>query len=171
MRWLCLAGHMGAGKSAVGRRVAARLGWTFVDADREIESRTGLGIAEIFSTRGELWFRRTEEATVREILEGDPPGVLALGGGALESERTRSLLARRALVVWLHASVDVAWARVRGSDRPLAVDRDRFVRRAAAREPVYREAADLAVDADGAPDEVAARVAAWASGRAGAAAR
>jgi shikimate kinase len=171
MRWLCLAGHMGAGKSAVGRRVAARLALPFVDADREVESRAGLAIPEIFSTRGELWFRRAEETAIREILEGEGPGVLALGGGALESARTRSLLARRAWVVWLHASVDVAWGRVKGSDRPLAVDRDRFARRAAAREPVYREAADLAVDADGAPDEVAARVAAWAAGRAGAGTR
>ena len=171
VRWICLAGHMGAGKSAVGRRVASRLALPFLDADREIESRTGLGIPEIFSTKGELWFRRTEETTIREILDGEPPGVLALGGGALESARTRSLLARRAWVVWLHAGVDVAWARVKGSDRPLAVDRDRFARRAEAREPVYREAADLAVDADGPPDEVAARVAAWAGGRTGAGTR
>ena len=65
-------------------------------------------------------------------------------------------------MVWLRASVDVAWARVEGSDRPLAVDRDRFARRAAAREAGYREAADLEVDADAPADEVAARVAAWA---------
>jgi shikimate kinase len=97
--------------------------------------------------------------------------VVALGGGALESARTRSLLARRAWVVWLHASVDVAWARVRASDRPLARDRERFARRAERREPIYRAAADLAVDADGPPDEVAARIAAWVAGRTHAEAR
>jgi len=166
MRWLCLAGHMGAGKSAVGRRVASRLDWPFVDLDRRIETVVGLTIAEIFSTRGEVWFRRTEEAALREIVGGPPPGVVALGGGALESARTRELLSRVAWVVWLRASIEVAWGRVRGSERPLAADRERFARRAAAREPVFREAADLAVDADGPPEDGAARVAAWALGRA-----
>lgn len=169
MRWLVLTGYMGAGKTAVGRRVATRLGRDFVDADREIERRAGMTVREIFSRRGEVWFRRTEERTIRELLEG-VPGVLALGGGALESARTRALVGRLADVVWLRASIDVAWARVEGSDRPLAGDRDRFARRAAAREAGYREAAALEVDADGPPDEIAARVAAWA-GRAAEAAR
>ena len=91
MRWLVLTGYMGAGKSAVGRRLAARLGVPLVDADREIEARAGMAIPEIFSRRGELWFRRTEEAVVRDILAGEP-GILALGGGALESARTRGLV-------------------------------------------------------------------------------
>ncbi len=161
MPWLVLTGYMGAGKTAVGRRVAGRLQREFADADREIEQRAGMAIPEIFSRRGEVWFRRTEETVVRELLEGEA-GVLALGGGALESARTRGLVGRVADVVWLRASVDVAWARVEGSGRPLAVDRERFARRAAAREPAYREAADLEVDADGPIDEIAARVAAWA---------
>lgn len=120
-----------------------------------------MAIPEIFSRRGELWFRRTEETVVRELLAGEP-GVLALGGGSLESARTRDLLARVADVVWLRASVDVAWGRVKDSDRPLASDRERFERRAAAREEGYREVADLEVNADGPADEVAGRVAAWA---------
>lgn len=161
MRWIVLSGFMGAGKSSVGRRVASRLGRTFVDADRAIEERAGMAIPEIFSRRGELWFRRTEETVIRELLGGDP-GVLALGGGALENARTRGLVSRVADVVWLRASVEVAWSRVKDSDRPLATDRGRFERRAAAREETYREAADLEVDADGPADEVAARVAAWA---------
>lgn len=160
-RWLALSGYMGAGKTSVGRRVAARLDRPFVDADRAIEERAGMPIPEIFSRRGELWFRRTEERVIRDLLEG-PPGVLALGGGALESERTRGLLSRVADVVWLRASVAVAWERVEGSDRPLATDRGRFERRARAREEGYRAAADLEVDADGPAEEVAARVAAWA---------
>ena len=120
-----------------------------------------MAIPEIFSRRGELWFRRTEETVVRELLAGEP-GVLALGGGSLESARTRDLVARVADVVWLRASVDVAWGRVKDSDRPLASDRERFERRATAREENYREVADLEVDADGPADEVAGRVAAWA---------
>jgi shikimate kinase len=139
-----------------------------VDADREIEARAGMAIPEIFSRRGELWFRRTEEAVVRDILAGEP-GILALGGGALESARTRGLVARVADVVWLRASVEVAWERVKDSDRPLATDRERFARRARAREAGYREAAHLEVDADAPADEVAARIAAWAEREASAA--
>jgi shikimate kinase len=152
---------MGAGKTSVGRRVAGRLGRAFVDADRAIEERAGMAIPEIFSRRGELWFRRTEETVIRELLAGEP-GVLAVGGGALQSARTRGLLQRTTDVVWLRASVEVAWGRVKDSDRPLAADRARFERRAAAREAGYREVARLEVDADGPLDEVASRVAAWA---------
>jgi shikimate kinase len=160
VRWLVLSGYMGAGKTAVGRRVATRLGRPFTDSDRAIEERAGMPIPEIFSRRGELWFRRTEETVIRELLAGDP-AVLALGGGALESARTRDLVGRTADVVWLRATIPVAWARVKDSDRPLASDPDRFARRAAAREENYRAVADLEVDADAPADEVAARVAAW----------
>ena len=162
MKWLALAGYMGAGKSVVGKRVAARLGWPFVDADRAIEEHAGMPIPEIFSKRGELWFRRTEEDVIREIVQQDQPGVLALGGGALTSKRTCDLLGRTAWVVWLRVSPDVAWKRVEGSDRPLAQDRERFERRAAEREPTYQAAADLEVLADDSPEDVGARVAAWA---------
>lgn len=161
MSWLALAGYMGAGKSVVGRRTASRLGWTFIDADRAIEETAGMPIPEIFSKRGELWFRRTEEDVIREIVQRPEPGVIALGGGALGSDRTKDLLRRKAWVVWLRVSPEVAWRRVEGSDRPLAQDRGRFEKRAAEREPIYRSAADLEVLADDSPDDIAARVAAW----------
>ena len=80
----------------------------------------------------------------------------------VESARTRDLLRRTARVVWLRTSPETAWARVEGSGRPLATDRARFARRAARREPAYREVADLEVDAEGQIDEIVARVAAWA---------
>ncbi len=162
MRWLVLTGYMGAGKTSVGRRVAARLERRFVDADEAIETHAGMSIAEIFPKRGEVWFRRTEETVIRELLE-EEPGVLALGGGALQSAKTRGLVARTADVVWLRASTDVAWGRVSGSDRPLATDKDRFARRAASREAGYREAAHLEVDADRPLDDIVARVADWAA--------
>ena len=165
MRWLALAGYMGAGKSVVGRRVASRLGWDFVDADRAIEDHAGLTIPDIFSKRGELWFRRTEEDVIRGVLQGADHGVLSLGGGALGSDRTSDLLRRTAWVVWLRVSPETAWARVAGSDRPLAQDQERFARRAAEREPIYRRAADLEVAADDSPDDVAARVSAWVMAR------
>lgn len=162
MRWLVLTGYMGAGKTSVGRRVATRLGRRFVDADEAIEQHAGMTIAEIFPKRGEVWFRRTEEAVIRGLL-GQEPGVLALGGGALQSAKTRGLVGRSADVVWLRASPEVAWARVSGSDRPLATDEGRFARRAVAREAGYREAAHLEVDADRPLDDIVARVADWAT--------
>lgn len=160
MRWLVLTGYMGAGKTSVGRRVAARLDRWFVDADEAIEERTGMTIAEIFPKKGEVWFRRTEEAVIRDLLQ-EEPGVLALGGGALQSEKTRGLVSRTADVVWLRVDPEVAWARVNGSDRPLATDQGRFMRRARAREEGYREAAHLEVDADRPVDDIAARIADW----------
>lgn len=162
MTWLVVAGYMGAGKSSVGRRVAQRLRRDFVDADAEIETHAGMPIPEIFSRRGELWFRRTEETVIREILSRSPSGVLSLGGGALESEKTRSLVSRVAKVAWLKVSPEAAWARVQGSDRPLAKGKERFVARCQAREAGYREAAHLEVDADRALDEVSRSVAEWA---------
>jgi len=165
LRWIALAGYMGAGKSVIGRRVASRLGLAFVDADRLIEEREGEDIPQIFERRGEVWFRRTEEEVLREVLQSSPPGVLALGGGALGSARTRDLLSRTAWVVWLRVDPDVAWSRVEGTDRPLATGRDRFVARAAKREPLYAEAADVEVSSEEPPDEVAARVTAWAQAR------
>ena len=165
MRWLAFAGYMGAGKSVVGRRTAQRLGWSFIDADRAIEEFAQLAIPDIFAKRGELWFRRTEEDVIRGLVQGDPPGVLALGGGALGSARTRDLLRRRAWVVWLRVDPDVAWRRIEGSARPLAKDRARFDRRAAEREPLYRESADLEVSAEDSPEDVAARVVAWTLAR------
>ena len=144
--WVAVAGYMGAGKSTVGRLVADALGRPFVDSDAAIEEQAGMEIPEIFSRKGELWFRRMEERIIRDILAGEP-GVLALGGGALGRERTRGLLGRVARVVWLKLDPDVAWERVAGSDRPLAGEKERFLRRAAQREPVYADCADMTIDA------------------------
>ncbi|MEQ9336614.1 MAG: shikimate kinase, partial [Miltoncostaeaceae bacterium] len=141
-----------------GYREAAHLE---VDADEAIEEHAGMTIAEIFPKKGEVWFRRTEETVIRGLIAGEP-GVLALGGGALTSAKTRALVHRQADVVWLRASPEVAWERVSGSDRPLAGDRERFVRRAAAREAGYREAAHLEVDADQRIEDIVARVTTWA---------
>lgn len=163
-RWIALAGYMGAGKSTVGRLAAGELGVQFLDADDLVMSHAGQDIPEIFAQRGELWFRRTEEDLIRENLQADP-GLLALGGGALGSRRTRDLLSRTAWVAWLRIDPDLAWDRVGGKPgRPLALDRDRFIRRAAEREAVYREAADVILDASQPPDQVARVLADWATG-------
>lgn len=148
MAWVVLTGYMGAGKSVVGRALAERLGRHRVDSDALIEERAGLDIPRIFATKGEFWFRRTEERVIREVLEGPDEGVLSVGGGAVESARTRDLMSRVADVVWLRADPEVLWRRVNGSGRPLAADRDRFLRRYAKRVPMYEEAAGLVVDAE-----------------------
>jgi shikimate kinase len=145
--WVVLTGYMGAGKTVVGRALAERLGRPLVDSDALIEERTGLEIPRIFATKGEFWFRRTEERVIREVLEDAHAGVLSVGGGAVESARTRDLMRRSARVVWLRADPGVLWERVTGSGRPLATDRDRFLRRYARRLPMYEEAAALVVDA------------------------
>ena len=163
-RWIALAGYMGAGKSTVGRQAADLLGVQFLDVDDLIVAHAGQSIPELFAHRGELWFRRTEEDLIRENLAADP-GVLALGGGALGSKRTRELLGRTAWVAWLQIDPALAWDRVGGQPgRPLAQDRERFIRRAAEREHVYREAADVILDASRPADDVARVLADWAEG-------
>jgi shikimate kinase/3-dehydroquinate synthase len=148
-RHVALVGFMGAGKSTVGEEVARRLGRPFVDLDRELESETGASIPELFEARGEPAFRELEEELAVEVLADAVPSVVALGGGAVTSERVRESLARSALTVWLRADVEEAWARVAGTGRPLARDEEQFRGLYAAREEVYREVGDaVAADAD-----------------------
>lgn len=118
--WIVLVGLMGAGKSAVGRALAARLGLGFTDSDRAIEEAADRTIAEIFADYGEAFFR-DRESEVLERLLGAAPGVLATGGGAFLSERNREAMQRAgAVTVWLEAPIDLLWARVRGRPhRPL----------------------------------------------------
>ncbi len=144
---LALIGFMGVGKSTVGREVAERAARPFVDTDEEIERLHG-SIPELFE-RGEPEFRRLEEQVVAEALAG-APAVIALGGGAVLSERTRERLRANAFVVHVDVDVAEAWERVRGSDRPLAKNEEDFRRLHAERQGVYAEAADaLAREADG----------------------
>ncbi len=114
---------MGAGKITVGPTVAARIGRPFVDLDDEIEAEAGASIPAIFAERGESGFRALEEAVAARVLASGEPAVVALGGGAVLSEGTRGLLARRAFTVLLDVEPDVAWRRVAAGDRPLAVGR------------------------------------------------
>ena len=138
---------MGAGKSTIGREVAERAARPFVDTDAEIERLHG-PIPELFE-RGEPEFRRLEEQIVAEALAG-PPSVIALGGGAVLSEKTRERLRAHAFAVQVAVDLDAAWERVRGSDRPLARDENDFRRLFAERQGVYAETADAAeADADG----------------------
>src|SRR5487761_105802 len=152
---IALVGLMGAGKTAVGRRLAQRLGVDFADADAEIEKAADATNAEIFAQHGEPFFRAREREVVKRLL-ANPVHVLATGGGAFMDPATRALLRERAITVWLRASLDLMLARVaRRGNRPLLKNGDpRAVleRLMAERYPVYAEA-DITVESlDGPPE-------------------
>src|SRR5665647_880612 len=118
-RAVVLVGMMGAGKSSIGRRLAARLGIPFVDADTEIESAAGMTIPEIFQKHGEPYFRAGEARVIQRLLEGGP-SLLATGGGAVMDPHTRELIGGKGISVWLNADLDVLLKRTkRRNDRPL----------------------------------------------------
>ena len=128
---------MGAGKSTIGKEVARLSGRPFVDLDREIERRHG-PVAELFE-RGEPAFRRLEEEVAAEVLGSSSLAVIALGGGAVLSGRTRELLAASAFTLRVDVDVAGAWQRVRDTGRPLAQDREQFGRLFDERQPLYEE--------------------------------
>jgi shikimate kinase len=118
-RSLVLVGMMGAGKSSVGRKLAARLAMPFVDADTEIEAAAGMTIPEIFEVRGEAEFRSGEARVIARLLDGGPQ-VLATGGGAYMNPETRGMIGRKGVSIWLKAEFDILMRRIRRrTDRPL----------------------------------------------------
>jgi shikimate kinase len=139
-RPIVLVGLMGAGKTTVGRRLAARLGLPFVDADAEIELAAGMTIAEIFERFGEAHFRDGERRVIARLIDGSRK-VIATGGGAFMNAETRALILERATAIWLDADLDTLAQRVmRRDDRPLLRGKDaRTVlgELAAVRNPVY----------------------------------
>lgn len=167
-----LVGPMGSGKTAVGRRLARRLGYGFVDSDAVIEERTGVDIPFIFEKEGEAGFRQREREVIDELTRR-PGIVLATGGGAVLAAENRAHLAQRGTVVYLEASVDQQLARTRRSrTRPLLQTADPCARLAelmVVREPLYREIAAITVRTDGrkvgaVAEEVADRLRAVAAG-------
>ncbi|HXE93932.1 MAG TPA: shikimate kinase [Gaiellaceae bacterium] len=134
---------MGAGKSTLGEKAARLSGRLFVDLDREIERRHA-PVAELFE-RGEPEFRRLEEELAAEVLSSPEPAVIALGGGAVLSERTRDLLRSRAYTVRVEVDPAAAWERVRRSDRPLARDEEAFRALFDERQPLYDQVSATSV--------------------------
>jgi shikimate kinase len=154
-RTVVLVGLMGAGKTNIGRRLAARLGLPFADADVEIEAAAGETIEEIFQRHGEAVFREGERRVIRRLLDG-PVQVLATGGGAYMDPETRARIRERGISIWLRADLDLLVQRVsRRTDRPLLKHGDPrqiLAGLMAKRHPVYAEA-DLTVDSiDGPPE-------------------
>jgi shikimate kinase len=149
-RRIVLTGFMGSGKSTAGRLLAARLGWRFLDLDDVIESEAGCTITEIFSRHGEAAFRDREHAAIVRLIEGEDI-VLALGGGAIESEQNRALLLSSPGTLLIHLEVELATtlARCRGTEgtRPLLADQAGLAARYQRRLPLYR-AAQVSIRAD-----------------------
>ena len=147
-RTIALVGMMGAGKTSIGKRLAARLEVPFCDADHEIEAAAGLTVTEIFERFGEPYFRDGERRVIARLL-GGPPHVLATGGGAFMDETTRAAMREHAFTIWLKAPVGVLLSRVKKRDtRPLLKDgdmRETMERLLAIREPVYATA-DLTIE-------------------------
>lgn len=154
-RPLVLIGLMGAGKSCIGRRLAARLGLPFADADAEIEAAAGCSVAEIFARFGEAGFREGERKVMARLLSG-PVQVLAAGGGAFMDPQTRRTIRERGLSLWLRADLDLLVKRTAGRDhRPLlrqGEPREILRRLIDQRYPVYAEA-DIVVDSTDEPPE------------------
>ena len=145
-RSVFLIGMMGAGKTTIGRLLAQAVGFEFIDADRELESRSGVLIPTIFSVEGEDGFRRREAVLLDELTQR-PGIVLATGGGAVLSEDTRRRLKERGLVLYLRASGEEIHRRTRNDRaRPLlqtANPRARIDELLAQREPLYEATADI----------------------------
>jgi shikimate kinase len=152
-RSIVLVGLMGAGKTSIGKRLAARFGVAFTDADREIEEAAGLSIPDYFDLYGEEAFRSGERRVIARLLDG-PPIVLATGGGAFMADDTRAAIREKGISVWLRADLDVLYERVsRRDDRPLLRTEDpkETLRGLMERRyPVYAEA-DVVIDSHRGP--------------------
>jgi shikimate kinase len=147
---VALVGMMGAGKTAVGRALAARLGVPFLDSDAEIQEAANMTVQEIFARDGEPFFRRKEVQVIARLLSGTPC-ILSTGGGAFLAEENRQAISRKGVSVWLDADLDLLWTRVRHrSTRPLLRTenpRQTLKEIYEARGPIYA-LADLSVKAD-----------------------
>lgn len=153
-----LTGFMGSGKSTVGKLLARRLLWNFLDLDGVIERHEGRAVARIFAEDGEATFRAGERHVLRQVV-AKPHTVVALGGGTLIDETNRALCQEHAVVVWLRCPLDVLEKRcaAEAALRPLWGDREALELRYAERLPGY-ESAELLVDAAGSPEAVTTRV-------------
>jgi shikimate kinase / 3-dehydroquinate synthase len=157
---IVLVGFMGAGKTTVGRLLAAELGLRFADSDQVIEQRRGRSVREIFAEDGEAAFRAAEHEVLAELMRG-PEAVVAVGGGAVENQASRRLL-RAARVIYLQVGYDEAMRRVGGdAGRPLLrrPDLGDVYRR---RLGIYESVATLTVTTAGRPaDAVCLEVIGW----------
>ena len=147
-----LIGPMGSGKTAVGKQLAKDVGLQFFDSDLEIQKRTGVDIPYIFEKEGEAGFREREADVIAELC-GLQDVVVATGGGAILTQRTRARLAATGLVIYLQTDIDEQFKRTkRARHRPLLANKNRrevLEHLASVRAPLYTQIADIAVDTSG----------------------
>lgn len=176
-RSIVFVGLMGAGKTAIGRKVAAELGLSFVDSDHEIETASRMTIPDLFERYGEAEFRALEQRVIARVLEAGPL-VLSTGGGAFMNAQTRELIAGHAISVWLKADIDVLMERVaKKQNRPLLKTADpqaTMLKLMDERHPVYATANVTVPTREERKEVIAAEVvealAAWLAATEGAAA-
>ena len=163
---IALCGFMASGKSALGRRLAAALGYDFVDTDELLLRRTGQTLPEMFALGGEAYFRDREHEVIREAARL-PRTVISTGGGVMTFERNARLLAASTRIVHVHRSFDACYASIsRRKNRPIAgqKSREELLALYNARLDAYARWADFTVENDSTPEEAVARVLAWLQG-------
>jgi len=159
MKSIYLCGFMGCGKTAVGKALARRLNCDFVDMDAYITEKEGMTIPQIFSEKGEMYFRETETAVVGEL--ADKCGIIACGGGAMLKKENAEIASAAGTVVYIEVPFEVCYSRISGDrNRPIVMNNTKeeleFIYDS--RVPVYRENSSVTVSGGGVPDEIADRI-------------
>ena len=160
---IALIGLRGAGKSTLGRMLAKKIGWSFVELNKEIERENGLSVAEIIALYGQEGFRRMEQAALTALLQRNEPMVLATGGGIVSEPVTFDRILSSFYTIWVKAEPEEHMARVRGQGdlRPMADDRSAMAELRTilkSREPLYARAAAVVDTAGLSVDAAAARL-------------
>lgn len=158
MRWCFLVGFMGAGKTTLGARVATSLKVPFYDLDERIAEAAGMTIPQLFEHEGEGQFRERETRMLRQLIEAEPPGVVAAGGGAFTIEENRAAMSDAGVSVWLDVPFDTILARVEGTGRPLWQSEAEARALAEQRKKDYRLANHHLVIGTDSTDEAAAKL-------------
>lgn len=161
-RHVLLIGMMGAGKTTVGRVVAERLGWKYLDSDAQVVANTGMTVPEIFERDGEPAFRRQETIALQQAVACNEPTIVSVAGGAVLDPGNRALLKAGGVVIWLRARPETLIARIgMGSGRPLLQEDPATLipKYDSVRRPIYTELADIVIDVDDlGPHTIAGRV-------------
>lgn len=151
---IALIGFMGSGKTTVGELLAKKLQMQFVETDEEIVKREGKSIPDIFSEKGEPYFRDIEKKVIAEVSANDNQ-IISCGGGVVLNKENIIELKKNSVVILLDVSLDVAWERVQeNTNRPLARNKVAFTERYSQRASIYKDATDIHVNGDGNAEEV-----------------